>query len=123
MVAPCTRSGCVPDFDMSRDLDRFFHEQKRAKPPRQDRLTGGTGLYMNYSITFTEISFYPETSILLQIIQIIHMTFRMMPKYDRKGRASAGAGSGATIIRPPTDKELGFTCVKSKWVLQDTPHF
>ena len=43
-----------------------------------------------------------------------------MPEYNRKGRASAGAGSGATLIRPPTDKELGFTCLKSRWVLQDT---
>ena len=28
-----------------------------------------------------------------------------MPECDRKGRASASAGSGATIIRLPTDKE------------------
>ena len=33
------------------------------QPQRQDRLTGGTGLNMNYLIIFTEISFYPETSI------------------------------------------------------------
>ena len=46
------------------------------------------------------------------------MTFRMRPEYDRKG--SASTGSGETIIRPPTDKELGFTCLKSRWVLQDT---
>ena len=42
--------------------------KKELTPQRQARLTGGTGLYMNYSIIFTEISFYPETSILLQII-------------------------------------------------------
>ena len=30
-------------------------------PQRQDSLTGGTGLYMNYSIIFTEISFYPDS--------------------------------------------------------------
>ena len=36
----------------------------RPKPPRQDGLTGGTRLNMNYLIIFTEISFYPETSIL-----------------------------------------------------------
>ena len=42
---------------------------------------------MNYSIIFTEISFSPETSILLQIIQIIHMTFWIMPEFDREGRA------------------------------------
>ena len=34
----------------------------RPRPQRQDGLTGGTGLNMKYSITFTEISFYPETS-------------------------------------------------------------
>ena len=53
------------------------------QPPRQNRLTGGIGLYMNYSIIFTEISFHPETSILLQIIQIIHMTFPINPEFDR----------------------------------------
>ena len=42
---------------------------------------------MNYSIIFTEISFSPETSILLQIIQIIHMTFWIMPEFTREGRA------------------------------------
>ena len=51
------------------------------------------------------------------------MTFRMKPEYDRKGRVSASAGSGATIIRLPTDTKLGFTCLKSRWVLQDTPLF
>ena len=33
------------------------------------------------------------------------MTFQVKPKYARKGRASASAGSGATIIRLLTDKE------------------
>ena len=33
------------------------------------------------------------------------MTFRMKLEYDRTGRVSAHAGSGATIIRLPTDKE------------------
>ena len=42
---------------------------------------------MNYLIIFTEISFSPETSILLQIIQIIHMTVGIIPESDRKGRA------------------------------------
>ena len=46
-----------------------------------------TGLNMNYSIIFTEISFSPETSILLQIIQIIHMTVWIMPEFDREGMA------------------------------------
>ena len=42
---------------------------------------------MNYSIIFTEISFSPETSILLQIIQIIHMTVAIIPESESKGRA------------------------------------
>ena len=33
------------------------------------------------------------------------MTFWIMPEFDRQGRASARTGSGATIIRLPTDKE------------------
>ena len=28
------------------------------------------------------------------------MTFQMKPEYDKKGRPSASAGSGATIITP-----------------------
>ena len=58
----------------------LFHEQKgtnASETGQADRL------YMNYSIIFTVISFYPETSILLQIIRIIHMTFRIMPEFDR----------------------------------------
>ena len=39
---------------------------------------------MNYSIIFTEISFSPETSILLQII---HITFGIIPESDSEGRA------------------------------------
>ena len=61
----------------------LFHCRKELMPQRQARLTGGTGLYMNYSIIFTEICFYPETSILLQIVRIIYMTFRIMPEFDR----------------------------------------
>ena len=61
----------------------LFYEQKGTTPQRQARLTGSTGLYMNYSIIFTEISFYPETSILLQIIRIIHMKFQIIPEFDR----------------------------------------
>ena len=41
------------------------------------------GLNMNYSIIFTEISFSPETSILLQIIRIIHVTIWIIPASDR----------------------------------------
>ena len=75
-----------PSRDLSHDpmrVSSFFYKQKGTTPQRQARLTGGTGLYMNYSIIFTEISFYPETSILLQIIQIIHMTFQIIPEFDR----------------------------------------
>ena len=46
----------------------LFHVLKCVRPKPQDWLTGGKGLNMNYSIIFTEISLYPETSILLQII-------------------------------------------------------
>ena len=61
-------------------------------PLRPGPLRDGTedrriGLNMNYLIVFTEISFSPETSILLQIIQIIHMTIGIMPESDREGRA------------------------------------
>ena len=65
----------------------------------------GTGLYINHSIISTEISFYPETSILSQIFQIIHLTYWIIPEFERLWRASARTGSGATIIRLPTDKE------------------
>ena len=55
----------------------------RPKPQRQDRLTGSTGLYMNYSIIFIEISFYPEISILSQIVQIFHTTYRIIQEFER----------------------------------------
>ena len=112
MVALCRLQKWTPlnpvQLNLSCDLNRVtsFPRAGRPKPQRQDRLIGGRGLYMNYSNIFRESSFYPETSILLHIIRIIHMTFRIMPEYDRKGRASAGAGSQATVIRLPTDKEL-----------------
>ena len=61
----------------------LFHEQKGTNTSETGQAEGGTGLYINYSIIFTEISFYPETSILLQIIRIIHITFRIMPEFDR----------------------------------------
>ena len=90
MVAPCTGTGMdSPNpirLDLSCDLDHAasFPRAGRPKPQRQDRLTGSSGLYMNYSMIFTEISFYPETSFLLQIIRIIHMTFRNLT--DKGGR-------------------------------------
>ena len=51
------------------------------------------GLNINYSIIFTEISFFSETSILLQIIRIIHMTIWIIPESDREGGQSFRSGS------------------------------
>ena len=63
------------------------------------------GLNMNYLIIFTEISFSPETSILLQIIQIIHMTLGIIPESDRKGRAVCQSWlQGGKHNVTPTDK-------------------
>ena len=59
----------------------------RRGPLRDSTEDRRIGLNMNYLIIFTEISFSPETSILLQIIQIIHMTTGIMPESDREGRA------------------------------------
>ena len=60
---------------------------------------------MNYSIIFTEISFSPETSILLQIIQIIHLTVGIIPESDRKGRAVCQSWlQGDKHNVTPTDK-------------------
>ena len=87
MVAPIHRFEISPysRHDQSHDPKRmiFLSLSRRPKPQRPDGLTGGTGLNMNYSIVFTEISFYPETSILLQIIRIIHMTNWIKPESDR----------------------------------------
>ena len=58
----------------------------RGDGPLEDRTEDRRiGLSMNYSIFFTEISFSPETSILLQIIQLIHMTVWIIPESDREG--------------------------------------
>ena len=43
---------------------------------------------MNYSIIFTEISFSPETSILLQMIRIIPMTIWIIQYLIEKGGQS-----------------------------------
>ena len=56
-------------------LPAFFEERAISETGLAERLKGSVGLNMNYSIIFTEISFYPETSILLQIIQIIHYSY------------------------------------------------
>ena len=60
----------------------------RPGPLRDSTEDRRIGLNMNYSIIFTEISFSPETSILLQIIQIIQMTVGIMPESDRKREGS-----------------------------------
>ena len=62
-LPPCTRVHHVT-CHMTPGVCPLFYKQKGTTPQRQARLTGGTGLYMNYSIIFTEISFYLETSIL-----------------------------------------------------------
>ena len=63
---------------------------------------------MNYSVIFTEISFFSETSILLQIIQIIHMTTWIIPESDRQGGGQS-VRSGSKVVytihyETPTDK-------------------
>ena len=60
------------------------------------------------SIIFTEISFSPETSILLQIIQIIHMTIGIMPESARKreGSLSVLAPSGKHNVTPTNKKSI-----------------
>ena len=70
-------------FVAARCLFSSSRKAYASETGQADRLAGGTGLYMNYSIIFTEITFYPETSILLQIIQIIHMTFQIISEFDR----------------------------------------
>ena len=67
--------GSPPNSNLTCHVTSTTHpliHQVRGLSLIQDGLTGGTGLNMNYSIIFTEISFYPETSIMLQKIQIIH---------------------------------------------------
>ena len=74
---------------LSRDHSRTLNPPapSRRGPLRDSTEDRQIGLNMNYSIIFTEISFSPETSILLQIIQIIHMTVGIIPESDREGRA------------------------------------
>ena len=74
-------------FDLSRDHCARVLLFSRRGPLRDSTGDRRIGLNMNYSIIFTEISFSPETSILLQIIQIIHMTFGIISESDSKGRA------------------------------------
>ena len=77
--------GYSPRSSLSRDHSRTLNlpAPSRRGPLRDSTEDRRIGLNMNYSIIFTEISFSPETSILLQIIQIIHMTLRIIPESDR----------------------------------------
>ena len=87
------------------------HHAHTLAPSRPGPLGDSTedrriGLHMNYSIIFTEISFSPETAILLHIIQIIYMTLGIMPESDRKreGSLSVLAPRRQTQCVTPTDK-------------------
>ena len=76
-----------------------------AGAPRDSTEDRRIGLNMNYWIIFTEISFSPETSIVLQIIQIIHMTFGIISESDREGRAVCQSWlTGDKHNVTPTDK-------------------
>ena len=83
MAAPLYKIQSPSDlsFDLSREPNHVPSFPRAEGLSPSDR-TGGTGLYMNCSIIFTEISFYPETPILSQIIHIIHITFQMKAEYD-----------------------------------------
>ena len=93
-------------FDLSRDHCARILLFSRRGPLRDSTGDRRIGLNMNYSIIFTEISFSPETSILLQIIQIIHMTFGIIPESDSKGRAVCQFWlQGGKHNVTPTDKK------------------
>ena len=92
-------------FDLSRDHCARILLFSRRGPLRDSTGDRRIGLNMNYSIIFTEISFSPETSILLQIIQIIHMTTGIIPESDSKGRAVCQFWlQGGKHNMTPTDK-------------------
>ena len=108
-------------FDLSHD--HCAHPSLPRRGPLRDS-TGDRriGLNMNYSIIFTEISFSPETSILLQIIQIIHITFGIIPESDREGRAVCQFWlQGGKHNVTPTDK-ITFRR-ESPWGPFDPPFF
>ena len=78
---------------------------ERPGPLRDSTEDRRIGLNINYSIIFTEISFSPETSILLQIIQIIHMTIGLCQNSTEKGRAVCQSWlQGGKHNVTPTDK-------------------
>ena len=84
------KSFTVPPREVACHVTTRVHASSllfEARAPRDRTEDRRIGLNMNYLIIFTEISFSPETSILLQIIQIIHMTVGIIPESDREGRA------------------------------------
>ena len=111
-------------FDLSRDHCARILLFSRRGPLRDSTGDRRIGLNMNYSIIFTEISFSPETSILLQIIQIIHMTFGIIPESDSKGRAVCQFWlQGGKHNVTPTDKKKITFRRESPWGPLDPPPF
>ena len=109
-------------FDLSRDHCARVLLFSRRGPLRDSTGDRRIGLNMNYSIIFTEISFSPETSILLQIIQIIHMTFGIIPESDSKGRAVCQFWlQGGKHNVTPTDKKKITFRRESPWGPLDPP--
>ena len=99
--------GYPPRSSLSRDHPRTLTlpAPSRRGPLRDSTEDRRIGLNMNYLIIFTEISFSPETSIVLQIIQIIHMTLGIIPESNRKGRAVCQSWlQGGKHNVTPTDK-------------------
>ena len=96
-----------PRSSLSRDHSRTLNPPalSRRGPLGDSTEDKRIGLNMNYSIIFTEISFSPGTSILLQIIQIIHMTVGIIPESNREGRAVCQSWlQGDKHNVTPTDK-------------------
>ena len=86
------------------------HQTAHARPTSSSEGTSETeltdrqiGLNMNYSIIFTEINFSPETSILLQIIRIIHMTIWIIQNLTEKGGQSVRSGSKMVYTMRPSE--------------------
>ena len=109
-------------FDLSRDHCARILLFSRRGPLRDSTGDRRIGLNKNYSIIFTEISFSPETSILLQIVQIILMTVGIIPESDSKGRAVSQFWlQGGKHNVTPTDK-ITFRR-ESPWGPLDPPLF
>ena len=79
------------------------HELPTSSRMRQDWLTGGEGVKINFYIIFTVISFYPEPSILLKIItNNSYEQFGLCQNSTEKGGQSACSGSkAAPMMRLP----------------------